>query len=274
MALSSQPEADTSRPHLTRPSSIKEADFVQSLARGLLVVRSFDADHPRQTLSEVAARTGLTRATARRLLLTLTDLGYTTMNGREFSLGPGVLSLGYAYLSTLSVRAIAQPFLDILSEQVDESTSMSVLDGTDVVYVARVPTKRIFSVDLDIGSRLPAYATSMGRVLLGGMDEEEVDEILAESDLAPLTDKTITDPARLKAEFAKAHQQGWYVLDEELELGLRSIAAPVAGRDGRPVAAVNVSTAVARTSMDELESSIVPKLLDASRSISQALRSR
>lgn len=274
MAVSSDAHVHDTLPHLARPVAIKEADFVQSLARGLLVVRSFDAEHPRQTLSEVAARTGLTRATARRLLLTLTDLGYTTMDGREFSLGPGVLSLGYAYLSTLSVRAIAQPFLESLSEQVDESTSMSVLDGTDVVYIARVPTKRIFSVDLDIGSRLPAYATSMGRVLLGGMTDEEVDEILAESDLGALTEKTITDPKRLKAEFAKANRQGWYVLDEELELGLRSIAAPVAGRNGRPVAAVNVSTAVARTSMEEIESSIIPHLLDVSRSISQALRTR
>ena len=149
-------------------------DFVQSLERGLAVIQSFDADHPHLTLSEVAARTGLTRATARRLLLTLGQLGYVSTTGRQFSLTPRVLDIGYAYLSSLNVQQIAQPYLEALSERVHESVSVTVLDGADIVYIARVPTKRIMTISLGLGSRLPAYCTSMGRVLLAELGPDEL----------------------------------------------------------------------------------------------------
>ena len=255
------------------PNSLKEADFVQSLARGLLVVRSFDSEHRTQTLSEVAKRTGLTRATARRLLLTLHDLGYVSMSGRDFSLAPSVLRLGYAYLSSLGAPAIAQPFLEKLSEQVQESCSMTVLDGTEVVYVARVPTKRIFSLSLALGSRLPAYATSMGRVLLAHLPSEQVDEILNASDLTRITPNTKIKHSEIRDELKKAREQGWYVLDQELEIGLRSVAAPVFGHRG-VVAAINVSTPAARVSMKEVHGEVVPKLMETAAAVSDAIQAQ
>ena len=259
---------------MMRPKSIKEADFVQSLARGLLVIRSFNEDNRRQTLSDVARRTGLNRATARRLLLTLAELGYVSAEDRQFSLAPPVLQLGYAYLSALGARAIAQPFLETLAEKFNESCSMTALDGTHVVYVARVPTKRIFSLALGIGSRLPAYVTSMGRVLLSELSEEEVDQVLVNSDLIALTEKTITDPDLIKLELKKAKTQGWYVLDEELELGIRAVAAPIRGESGRVVGAINVSTPGARTTKTTIHRDIVPALLATAGEISAAMQSR
>ena len=160
----------------------RSGEFVTSLARGLQVVRAFDVDHPVMTLSEVAKRTGLTRAAARRFLHTLRELGYVSSDGRDFRLTPHVLSLGYAYLSSMSIVEIAQPYIEDISKQVSESCSMSVLDGFDIVYVARVPAKRIMSVALSVGTRLPAHNTSMGRVLLASMDEEELDNALQADD--------------------------------------------------------------------------------------------
>src|SRR5512139_1746855 len=149
-------------------------DFVQSLERGLAVIRAFDRDHPELTLSEVATATGVTRAAARRFLLTLAELGYVRSDGRLFALTPRVLELGYAYLSSMSLPEVAEPHLEALVATVNESSSVSVLDGTDVVYVARVPTSRIMTVSISVGTRFPAYATSMGRVLLAGLDDAEL----------------------------------------------------------------------------------------------------
>ena len=261
------------QPDGATPKNLKEADFVQSLARGLLVIRSFDAEHRTQTLSEVARRTGLTRATARRLLLTLNDLGYVTMNGRDFSLAPSVLTLGYAYLSSLGAPAIAQPFLEALSEQIHESCSMTVLDGTEVVYVARVPTKRIFSLSLAIGSRLPAWATSMGRVLLAHLPTSEVDEILGSSDISQITPNTKVKLTEIRAELATAREQGWYVLDQELELGLRSVAAPIKGARG-VVAAINASTPATRVTLEEVRDQVIPNLVRTAELISEAIQSQ
>lgn len=266
--------ADLVPSEVIKPDQLKKSDFVQSLARGLLVIRSFDEDQRRQTLSDVARRTNLNRATARRLLLTLTDLGYMRLEDRHFSLSPSVLQLGYAYIAALGARAIAQPYLESLGATVDESCSMTVLDGSEVVYVARVPTKRFFSLTLGVGSRLPAHVTSMGRVIMADLSDEEVDEILASSDLEPLTEKTLTDPVLIKAEMQKAKSQGWYLLDEELELGIRAVAAPVFDESGRVTAAVNVSTTVARTSVQEIHENILPALLATVKEISAALQSR
>jgi len=235
-------------------------EFVQSLARGLSVIRAFDAEHPELSLSDVARRTELTRAAARRFLHTLESLGYVRSDGRLFALTPRVLELGFSYLSSLSLPDIAQPHLERLSREVGESVSAAVLDGTSIVYVARVPTRRIMSVRITIGTRFPAYATSMGRVLLAGLPDAERDAVLAASAREHLTDRTLTDAATLRAELERVSAQGWAVIDGELEVGLRSIAAPIRGRGGATVAAVNVATSATRDSMDTLTGTYLPLL--------------
>ena len=214
--------------------------YVQSLARGLAVIRAFDTDHPKMTLTEVAARTDLTRATARRFLHTLVELGYVRTDGRLFSLRPKILDLGYAYLSGLSLPQLAQPHLEELSLQLGESTSAAVLEGTDIAYIARVATRRIMAVGITVGTRFPAYATSMGRVLLAALPPARLEEYLDRADIRPLTPHAIGTREGLLAELATVRAQGWCLLNQELELGLMSVAAPV--HDGpKTVAAINVS---------------------------------
>jgi IclR family pca regulon transcriptional regulator len=253
---------------------VRDVDFVQSLERGLAVLRVFDTEHPRLTLSEVARLTGLTRATARRLLLTFERLGYMRSDDRHFELTPTVLDLGYAYLSSVQLPAIAQPFMEALSEQVHESVSASVLDGHEIVYVARVPTKRIMTIALSLGSRLPAVSTSMGRVLLAGLCDEELDHFLASAALVARTERTIVDRDRLREVIEEIRRQGWALVDQELEDGVRSIGAPIRDRAGRTIAAINVSTHAGRVGLRELRSDFVPMLLDASAGISSALAKR
>lgn len=214
--------------------------YVQSLARGLAVIRAFGAEHPVMTLSEVAARTDLTRATARRFLHTLVELGYVRTDGKTFALTAKVLQLGYAYLSGLSLPQLAQPHLEELSLRLGESTSAAVLDGTDIAYIARVTTRRIMTIGITVGTRFPAYATSMGRVLLAYLPPAALQDYLAAADIKALTPRAIGTVPDLLAELQKVRAQGWCVLDQELELGLMSVAAPV--HDGpKVVAAVNVS---------------------------------
>ena len=214
--------------------------YVQSLARGLAVIRAFDTDHPVMTLTEVAARTDLTRATARRFLHTLVELGYVRTDGKTFALTAQVLQLGYAYLSGLSLPQLAQPHLEELSLKLGESTSAAVLDGTDIAYIARVTTRRIMNIGITVGTRFPAYATSMGRVLLAALPPEQLKEYLAAAEIKPLTPRGIGTAKDLLAELETVRAQGWCLLDQELELGLMSVAAPV--YHGRKViAAVNVS---------------------------------
>jgi IclR family pca regulon transcriptional regulator len=249
-------------------------DFVQSLERGLAVIRAFDADHPQLTLSEVARATGLTRAAARRFLLTLVELGYVRTDGRLFALRPRVLELGYAYLSSLSLPEVAQPHLEALVAEVHESSSLSVLDGEDVVYVARVPTKRIMTVAISVGTHFPAYATSMGRVLLAGQPDAWLDEYLATAELRPLTRRTVTDPERLRAVIERTRAQGFALVDQELEEGLRSLAVPVRGEDGRVVAAVNVSAHASRGTSEAIRKLLLPPLQAAAGRIEEDLRGR
>jgi IclR family pca regulon transcriptional regulator len=214
--------------------------YVQSLARGLAVIRAFDTDHPKMTLTEVAARTDLTRATARRFLYTLVELGYVRTDGKIFALTAKVLQLGYAYLSGLSLPQLAQPHLEELSLHLGESTSAAVLEGTDIAYVARVATRRIMTVGITVGTRFPAYATSMGRVLLAALPAAELERYLAVAEIRPLTPRAIGTRQELLAELSAVRAQGWCLLNQELELGLMSVAAPV--RDGpKVVAAINVS---------------------------------
>jgi IclR family pca regulon transcriptional regulator len=252
--------------------SAPSGDFVQSLARGLAVIRAFDAEHPDLTLSEVARRAGITRPAAGRFLRTLEQLGYVRADERRFALTPRVLELGFSYLSAVSIPEIVQPHLERLSHEVDESVSAAVLDGTDIVYIARVPTRRIMSVRITIGTRFPAYATSMGRVLLAGMPDAALDGLLTASALPSLTERTVTDAGALRAELARVREQGWALVDGELEPGLRSVAAPVHDRRGAVVAAVNVSTSATRDSVEHVRDAYLPKLLATSAAIDAELR--
>ncbi|MFD2419578.1 IclR family transcriptional regulator [Amycolatopsis pigmentata] len=243
------------------------AHHVQSLERGLAVIRAFGARSPELTLSDVARATGLTRAAARRFLLTLVDLGYVRTDGKLFSLTARVLELGYAFLSSMTLPEVAQPHLERLSAEAGESSSVSVLDGTDIVYVARVAVSRIMTVSINVGTRFPAHATSMGHVLLAGSDPEELETYLGRAGLDRLTSHTLTTPAALKAELAKVREQGWALVDQELEEGLRSVAAPIRDRNGRVVAAVNLSTHASRTSREQVKKEMVPPLLAAAKRI-------
>ncbi|TDC40583.1 IclR family transcriptional regulator [Micromonospora sp. 15K316] len=250
----------------------RSPEFVQSLERGLAVIRAFDAERPQLTLSDVARMTGLTRAAARRFLLTLVELGYVHTDGRLFSLRPRILELGYAYLSGLSLPEVAQPHMEALVGQVHESCSVSVLDGREVVYVARVPTKRIMTVGISVGTRFPAYATSMGRVLLAAQPAEWLDDYLAKADLRPLTRRTITDPGKLRTVLKKIAAQGYAIVDQELEEGLRSLAAPIHGDNGTVVAAVNVSAHASRGSSETIRKELLPPLLATAERIEEDLR--
>jgi IclR family pca regulon transcriptional regulator len=241
--------------------------FVQSLERGLAVIKAFDADHAELTLSDVARVTGLTRAAARRFLHTLVDLGYVRTDGRLFALRARVLELGYAYLSSLSLPEVALPHMERLVEQVHESCSLSVLDGDDVVYVARVPTRRIMTIAISVGTRFPAYATSMGRVLLAHADPDWLVSYLATTRMEPLTRRTVTDPDRLAGVLARVRTQGYCLVDQELEDGLRSIAVPVHDGQGAVVAAVNVSAHVSRGAAESIRRELLPALLTTARGI-------
>lgn len=259
----------------SKPESFAPADpprpgdaFVQSFARGLDVVRSFGLAAPSQTLTEVARRTGLSRAGARRILLTLEQLGYVASEGRQFRLTPRILDLGFAYLTSLPFWNLAEPVMEELSQQVQESCSAAVLDRTDIVYVLRVPTQKVMSLNLGVGSRLPAWCTSMGRVLLAGLSPEERDRCLDASELKPYTAHTRYQRPSLNQAIAEVGQQGWCLMDQELEDGLISLAAPIVSRTGRVVAAINLSGHARRNPAERMLNERLPLLLSASRRIS------
>jgi IclR family pca regulon transcriptional regulator len=251
--------------------STVEREFVASLARGLAVLRAFSKDAREMTLSEVAQRTGLTRAAARRFLLTLEALGYVASDGRRFRLTPKVLDLGFSYLSSMELWDVAMPYMEEVSATIHESCSASVLEGCDIVYVARVPTKRIMSVALGIGARLPAIATSMGRVLLAQLDDEALRQHLGSCPVRRHTAHTVTDPAALQGILSAVRRQGWCLVDQELEEGLISIAVPVRNQRGRVLAAMNASTHASRTGPDKVVQDYLPVLQQAARKIAAAV---
>ncbi|WP_030375746.1 IclR family transcriptional regulator domain-containing protein [Streptomyces rimosus] len=242
-------------------------EFVESLARGLLTLTAFGTGRAALPLTAVAEATGLARATARRALITLEHLGYLASDGRLFRPTPKVLDLGFAALSGLTLPEIAQPHLATLVEQVHDSASMAVLSGTDIQYVARVPTVRIMSINITVGTRFPAYPTSMGRVLLAGLPPAERTAHLSRTTLTPLTQHTVTSPERLTALLEQVGEDGYALVDEELEEGLRSIAVPVRDRDARVVAAVNISTHAGRRSPAEDRDAFLPPLRAAAARI-------
>jgi IclR family transcriptional regulator, pca regulon regulatory protein len=255
-------------------TAVRSSDFVQSLDRGLAVIRAFGPDREKLSLSDVARATGLTRAAARRFLLTLVSLGYVRSDGRLFSLRPRVLELGYAYLSGLSLPDLAAPHMEELVARLHESSSISVLDGDQIVYVVRVPTKRIMTVAISVGTRLPAATTSMGRVLLGQLPPAELDRFLDEVKLERYTSTTVTDPDELREVIAGVAQQGYAIVDQELEEGLRSVAAPIRGAIDVGTAAINVSAHASRVSLAALRGEILPVLLDTAAQIEADLHAQ
>lgn len=269
------PAPSASAPPAPGASAVAPADgtdFVQSLARGIAVIRAFDATHPELTLSDVARRSDVSPAAARRFLRTLETLGYVRSDGRRFALTPRVLELGFSYLSALSLPEVMQPHLERLSREVDESVSAAVLAGLDIVYVARVPTRRIMSVRITIGTRFPAYATSMGRVLLAALPEADRRAALSASDRRALTPHTVTEVPALEATLERVRAQGYAFVDGELERGLRSVAVPVRGRDGEVAAALNISTSVGRVTAERLRAEYVPLLRETASAIEHDLR--
>lgn len=248
-----------------------DPDFVQSLARGLAVIRAFGADHPSLTLSEVARQTGLTRAATRRFLLTLVKLGYVRNDNREFTLRPRTLDLGYAYLSSLSFVDVAQPHMEEFVANVRESSSISVLDGDDIVYVVRVPAKRILTVSISVGTRFPAYCTSMGRVLIASRGTEQLELYLQRVELDARTPQTVVDRDLLRDALRDVAMSGFAIVDQELEPGLRSLAVPIHDRTREVVAAMNVSVDALRVSREELESHFLPLLRSTAERIESDL---
>lgn len=253
---------------------MNDKNYVQSLDRGIAVIRSFSSDQPRQTLADVARSTDLTRATARRLLLTLEQLGYVRSDGKQFELTARVLDIGYSFVASLNVNDIAQPFLEAFSEDVNESSSVSVLDDTNIVYVARVPTKRIMTVAIGLGSRFPAYQTSMGRALLAELSDDEIRSVFERSDRSRATPRTVNTADDLLRTTSEVRANGWALVDQELEIGVRSVAAPLRDANGTAIAAMNVSTHVGRTDMNEINRRFLPRLVETASAISAALAKR
>jgi IclR family pca regulon transcriptional regulator len=246
-------------------------EFVQGLQRGFAVVKAFGPNARLLTISEVAAKTGMTRAVARRYLLTLQNLGCVVHHGSHFALTPKLLDLGFTYLSTIDVANFAQSFMEKVVERLHESCSLSVLDGAEIVYVVRVPAKRIMSINLVVGSRLPAHATSMGKVLLAALSPAALDAYFRTARLQRLTKRTICSETVLRKTLQQVRERGWALADQELEDGVRTVAAPVFDHSHDVVAAMNIPGHASRVSTRELQRYYLPVLLDAAREASRAL---
>lgn len=254
----------------TQPGGDKE--FMTTLAKGLAVLASFGEQRPTMTLSQAAVASQLSRATARRVLLTLSELGYVSQSGRDFSLAPRILELGFAYLSTQSWIDRAEPLMKELSHSLKESCSAAILQDTEIVYVARMPAPhRIMSTTIAVGTRLPAFHTSLGRIQLGFLSPADVRERLGRAALTRHTPRTIVEPDALLARIREDNAQGYSIVDEELEQGLRSLAVPIVTRGGENVGAINLSAHASRSSRNELRDKFLPKLSAIAQEISRSL---
>lgn len=247
-------------------------EIVQSLLRGLKVVRVFNAENSRLTLSEAATLAGIPRAAARRFLHTLISVGYIRTDGRYFSLAPRILELGHSYLSSLSLPQISMPHLENLAEQTQNSIALAVLDSAEVVYVARISARKITDVGFQLGTRFPAHLTAVGRAILSGLDDRRLDRFLAKVDLSPRTRFTVGDVDDLAARIRSVRASGYAFIDEELEMGLRSIAVPLHDFSGRVVAAINMSSRSSMVPFRELLPELLPPLLECGRKIDEDLR--
>jgi len=275
-----KPDPDTEPPSLDSaamalesppPPGPQKRDLIAGLEKGLAVIAAFDQDRPRLTMSEVAALCGLTRAAARRYLITLEYLGYVTSERKMYSLAPKVLRLGQSYMHSARLPRIVQPELHKLAYALKEASSAGVLDGADVICIAATSAGRVVSSTLQPGTRVPAYCTANGRVLLASLQQPQVDAWITRQNLVPLTPNTITNPDRLRVEIARTRSQGYALVDQELELGLRTISVPLKSYRGDVLAAMNVSVHAARVSMDQLVDECLPALLHAQASLRTVL---
>jgi IclR family transcriptional regulator, pca regulon regulatory protein len=257
-----------------RDDRVAPIEYVRALDRGLAVIRAFDADHSRRSLAEVARAVGLAPATARRLLHTLQALDYVGTDGQVWWLRPRLLELGQAYLATTSVWDVVRERLVALTEEVHETASAGVLDGDDVIYVVRVPYRRIMSMNVEVGTRIPAFASSMGRVLLAALPDEARESVLERVDLRPITARTVATVDALRDVLAQVAAQGWCFLEQELEAGIQCVAAPVHDARGRVIASVTVSSHTTRLSPKEVRQRLLPALLRAAADIDEDLRRR
>lgn len=265
-------QAASARPlRAAAPAAVEESggdpNFMTSLARGLAVIRAFSQQRKKLSIAQVSHHTGIPRAAVRRCLHTLGRLGYVTAGERDFSLSPKILTLGHAYLSSTPLSASAQPFLDRVANAVHESCSLAILEDDEILYVARSAASRIMSVDLSIGSRLPAYCTSMGRVLLASLSSAELAAYLGRVKLLALTPHTLTTRDKLMKALESVHRDGYSIVDQELEIGLRSIAVPVTDASGRTVAAMNIGAQASRAAARLMEQQFLPQLQAAAREL-------
>jgi len=250
-----------------------DPNFMTSLARGLLVVEAFSQQKLQLSISQLSKRTGLSRASVRRCLYTLSKLGFAgTDDGRNFFLRPRVLSLGHAYLSSMPLATAAQPILEHLSQILHESCSIALLDGVDIVYVARANVTRIMAIDLGVGTRLPAFCTSMGRVLLANLPTDQLESLLPRIEFTRYTERTVTSIERLRQALATVRREGYAIIDQELEVGLRSMAVPVQNPTGRVVAAINVGAHGQRVSVQDMQTRFLPYLRAAAHELCPLLR--
>jgi IclR family pca regulon transcriptional regulator len=250
------------------------SEYVRALDRGLAVIRAFDSDHPRRSLAEVARAVGLAPATARRLLHTLQSLDYVGTDGQTWWLRPRLLELGQAYLATTSVWDVVRERLARLSEEIHETASAGVLDGDDVIYVVRVPYRRIMAMNVEVGTRIPAFASSMGRVMLAALDADPLGSLLGRVDLRPITARTVASVDALRDVVATVRKQGWCYMEEELEAGIQCVAAPLHDATGRVIASVTVSSHTTRLSPKDVRERLLPALLRAAEDIDEDLRQR
>lgn len=251
--------------------ALTDPSFMTSLARGLAVVKAFSDQRRAMTIAQLSHKTGIPRAAVRRCLYTLKQLGYADSEANNFYLKPKILSLGYSYLSSTPLTIAAQPCLNQLSRMLNESCSLAVLEDDEILYISRSQTSRVLSVALNAGSRLPAYCTSLGRVLLAGLPEAELDAYFSRVKLIAYTDKTIVSEQQLRDILADVRQKGYSVVEEELEIGLRSIAVPVRGASGATMAALNIGAQATRITRAQIEQSFLPALLNSASELSVLL---
>ena len=260
--------------HSAPAAPARDAEHLESLDKGLRVLELFGSGETAGfAMIEVAERLDMPRAVARRVLLTLERLGYLRSDGRRYALAPRVLALGYTYLASLGFREVARPVLQALAESTGHTCSIGVLDGDEVVYVLRAEAKRLVRIDLAVGSRIPAWANSMGRLLLSGLDAKALDDYLERLQPVRMTRHTVTDKRKLKARILEAGREGWCAIADEVEEGIRGIAAPLHDAEGRLIAATNISLAFHDYSEAELKRKILPLLIEKTRSIEEILRS-
>ncbi len=253
------------------PITEEHPDFVTAFSRGLSVIKTFERGAERQTLSEVAAKTGLSRASVRRFLLTLEAIGYVAQEGNTFRLLPKVLDLGYAYMSSIPLWELAQPLMKNIVDEIDESCSLAVLDGYDVVYLARVPPRHVYTIPVQVGMRMPPYVNAMGRVLLADQDDKQVDDYLKSARFEKLTPKTVTDPVRLRRIIEETRRNGYAMAEHEVYEGRCSLAVPVRNREGKAVASLNVSAMMSRASKDDFLNRFLPLLRQAAATLGDSL---